>query len=164
MKRAATILYIVGLLVIGAGALSAGGRVLESQVAFCTSCHEMTFFGEKYVTSGASKHHPNCIVCHSGPGVLGAVSAQMTGAQELAVHFFGHPRPSRVFRPGVVPNENCLKCHVNGYRREAHAAVPLKGRSCAECHNHFRDQDFGGVVPLPASLPGPGPIRKGTVP
>jgi cytochrome c nitrite reductase small subunit len=164
MSRLATILYVLGVLAIGGAALSAGGRLLESRVAFCSSCHEMKFFGEKYVTSGASKHHPNCIVCHSGPGVLGAVSAQMTGLDELRVHFFGHPNPSRVFRPGVVPNENCIKCHVNGYNREAHEAVPLMGRSCAECHNHFRDQDFGGVVPLPASLPNLGPIRKRTVP
>lgn len=147
-------LYAGGLLLILGGALSGGGRLLEEHPGFCISCHEMKFYGRTFQTSGASRHHPDCIMCHSGPGIPGAVGAQMTGLHELAVHFFGSPHPARQFVTGVVPNENCIKCHVHGYDRDAHQGVPLRGRACAQCHNHYAEQDFGGQVPFDQPLPG----------
>ena len=114
----------------------------------------MKFYGETFKSSGAMRRHPDCIMCHSGPGIVGAVGAQMTGLRELAVHFWGNPRPPRTYVAGVVPNENCIKCHVHGYDRDAHQGVPLHGRACAQCHNHYAEQDFGGQIPFDRPIPG----------
>lgn len=143
-----------GLLVLAlfGGVLSAGGRLLEDRPGFCLSCHEMAFYGRTWQSSGASRHHGRCIDCHSGPGIPGAVAAQLTGLQELARHFFGHPDPKRSYSPGGVPNANCLKCHTRGYARRAHRAVPVSGRECAVCHNHFKDRDFSGEIPLSMNI------------
>ncbi len=144
------------LFVLGAG-VSVGGHLLEEKREFCLSCHEMKPYGVWYHASGADRHHANCIICHSGPGVIGAVGAQMVGIRELSVHAFGTPSPAVSFR-GVVPNENCLKCHVHGYNRAAHEGFPAREKSCAFCHNHYKDSHFGGDIPLgtfPASgIPG----------
>jgi nitrate/TMAO reductase-like tetraheme cytochrome c subunit len=43
-----------------------GGRVLEHKPSFCISCHEMKPSYDNWIASGASKHHPDCIQCHSG--------------------------------------------------------------------------------------------------
>ncbi|MGC8528841.1 MAG: cytochrome C [Leptospirillia bacterium] len=142
MLGGAVLLIVVGVV------LSAGGRLLEDRPGFCLSCHEMAFYGKTWQSSGAALHHGRCIDCHSGPGVVGAVSAQMTGLEELARHFFGHPFPARSYHPGGVPNANCLKCHVRGYARLAHRNFSVAGRECAVCHNHFDDQNFSGEVPL----------------
>ena len=136
------------LLILAAVGLSAGGRVLEERPGFCLSCHEMKIFGKTWQSSGAALHHGRCIDCHSGPGVLGAIGAQLTGLEELGRHFFGHPSPGQRYLPGGVPNANCIKCHVRGFARKAHLAVPVAGRECAVCHNHFVDRDFSGEVPL----------------
>ena len=146
-KRGGIVGGLFLLLVVGV-VLSAGGRLLEDRPGFCLSCHEMAFYGKTWQSSGAALHHGRCIDCHSGPGVAGAVSAQMTGLMELARHFFGHPSPARSYRPGGVPNANCLKCHMRGYARLAHRNFSVAGRECAVCHNHFEDRDFSGEVPL----------------
>ncbi len=160
VRKLPGVLYVTGVLAIAGVALSGGGRYLESFPGFCASCHEMKFFGRSYHESGASRHHPDCISCHSGPGLGGMVGAQMTGLRELAIHFWGTPHPSMAYVPGVVPNENCVKCHVHGYLRDAHQDVPVQGRACAECHNHYQDQDFGGQVPFSPPLPDPGLLQK----
>ncbi|BAM07558.1 NapC/NirT family cytochrome c [Leptospirillum ferrooxidans] len=151
------------LLVLGGG-LSLGGHLLEEKREFCLTCHEMKPLGDGYYASGASRHHQNCIICHSGPGVIGALGAQMTGVKELLVHAMGTPHPAVSYVGGVVPNENCLKCHTRGYDRAAHEGFPAKEKSCALCHNHYKDASFGGEIPLgtfPSSdlLPG-GNVRK----
>jgi hypothetical protein len=135
------------LLVLGGG-LSVGGHLIEEKREFCLTCHEMKPLGKAYYASGASRHHQNCIICHSGPGVLGALGAQMTGIRELLVHAVGTPHPAVSFVGGVVPNENCLKCHTHGYDRAAHEGFPAKEKSCALCHNHYKDASFGGEIPL----------------
>lgn len=150
------LLYAGGVLLILGGALSGGGRLLEAHPGFCISCHEMKYYGRTFQSSGAAKHHPDCIMCHSGAGVTGAVAAQMDGLHELAIHFWGTPRPARQYVAGVVPNENCIKCHVHGYDRDAHQGVPIRGRACAQCHNHYAEQDFGGQVPFDQPVTGAG--------
>ncbi len=132
-----------------AGSLaSLGGRWLEDRSGFCLSCHEMAFYGKTWKESGAADHHARCIDCHSGAGILGALSAQMTGAGELAKHFLGHPHPARTYGPGIVPNNNCVKCHVHGYLRPAHKNFEVRTHECAYCHNHFEDRNFSGEIPL----------------
>lgn len=146
-NRSGFFMGILGVvLFVGTGA-SLIGRLIEEQPGFCSSCHEMKFFGLTHQSSGAGKDHPECISCHSGKGVVGAVSAEMTGVKELWVHFFGHPAPSRVYVSGVVPNENCVKCHLRGYNRQAHRNFPSTRFECAACHNHYQNQDFSGQIP-----------------
>ncbi len=163
LKSLPGVLYLTAVLVLVGVAVSGGGRVLEAYPGFCGSCHEMKFYARSHHESKADRHHPDCIACHSGPGVRGAVEAQMTGLRELVIHFWGTPHPSMKYVRGVVPNENCVKCHVHAYRRDAHQGVPVQGRECAECHNHYQDQDFGGQVPFPSQIPDPGLFQQRTV-
>ena len=152
MKRlqAGMLLCVIAGVVLFGSAVSASGRWLEERPGFCLSCHEMEFFGKTYQKSGASAHHGRCIFCHSGAGLEGVLTSQMTGLSELWTHFVGHPNPSRTYAPGIVPNENCLKCHVRGYNRDAHR--DFKGMAvrfeCAACHNHFENRDFSGQIPV----------------
>ena len=149
------------LLVLGGG-LSLGGHLLEEKREFCLTCHEMKPLGEGYYASGASLHHQNCIICHSGPGLTGALAAQMTGIKELVIHAVGTPHPAGSFVGGVVANENCLKCHPHGYDRAAHAGFPAKEKACALCHNHYKDASFGGEIP-PGTFPASGLFPGGDV-
>ncbi|EQD24780.1 MAG: NapC/NirT family cytochrome c [Nitrospirae bacterium] len=146
--RSEAVLWIALAIFLGGTLASLGGRALEERPGFCQSCHEMDFFGKTWQESGAAKHHGRCIDCHSGPGIIGAVSAQMTGIVELGIHFLGHPRPALSYGPGIVPNENCLKCHVHGYLRAAHRDFDARSHECAYCHNHFQDRNFSGEIPL----------------
>lgn len=150
MKRrqsAALVGVFLGILLLGTG-ISAAGRWLEERPGFCLSCHEMHPFGRTFRTSGAADHHSRCIFCHSGAGVAGVVTSQMTGLHELWKHFFGHPHPSTTYMRGVVPNENCIKCHTHGYNREAHKNFQASRLECSACHNHFENQDFSGQIPV----------------
>ncbi len=70
-------------------AVVAGGRTLEKQPTFCASCHESQEYYELWIRSGAAKDHPNCIECHTGPGLAGILDGQIRGLKHLAVHFFG---------------------------------------------------------------------------
>ncbi len=146
--RTQAVLWIVVAMILGGALSSLGGRWLEERPGFCLSCHEMTFYGKTWQESGAAKKHGRCIDCHSGRGIVGAVSAQMTGIVELGTHFLGHPRPRLTYGPGVVPNENCIKCHVHGYIRSAHKDFDFRSHECAYCHNHFKDRNFSGEIPL----------------
>ena len=136
-----------GFLLIGT-LTSLGGRWLEEKPGFCLSCHEMAFYGRTWKESGASSHHGRCIDCHSGKGIIGALSAQMTGLVELGTHFFSHPHPATTYVLGIVPNANCIKCHIHGYHREAHKNFNAPAHECAYCHNHYEDRDFSGEIPL----------------
>ncbi len=146
--RPVAVLWIASAMILAGSLASLGGRWLEDRPGFCLSCHEMAFFGKTWRDSGAAKHHGRCIDCHSGAGVLGALSAQMTGIVELNKHFLGHPRPARDYAPGIVPNDNCIKCHVHGYLRAAHKNFDARSHECAYCHNHFEDRNFSGEIPL----------------
>lgn len=145
-KQVAVLLGFLGIIVTGTG-ISAAGRWLEERPGFCLSCHEMLPFGRNYESTGASVHHKKCIFCHSGKGIGGVVTSQLTGLAELWKHFLGHPHPSMAYVPGIVPNENCIKCHVRGYNREAHKNFHATRLECAACHNHFDDQNFPGQIP-----------------
>ncbi len=147
-QRRGVILGIAGGIILIGFLSSLGGRWLEERPGFCISCHEMIFFGHTWKDSGASEHHGTCIDCHSGPGLLGAVAAQLTGLRELGAHFFSHPHPATSYGPGIVSNANCIKCHVRGYFRPAHKGFDASAHECAYCHNHFENRDFSGEIPL----------------
>lgn len=135
---------VIGLgLFIGAPLTVAGGRMLESQPTFCASCHEERINFETWQSSGAARHHPTCIECHSGPGLGGVLNAQLRGALHIVKHFAGaYTEPLH----GTVPREWCVQCHPSTPRleREHRRVSNFATRPCAECHAHRPGGHFKG--------------------
>lgn len=145
---------VTGLLVAGVAAIG-GGTVsaqLESQDAFCTSCHTQpeTAYYERTQASAtdlASAHTPHnvlCIDCHSGAGLLGRAGAISQGAQNLALFASGHYASPAVLK-NKIPDEACLKCHAETTSDSAPAnhfhyylalwqAADPQADGCASCH------------------------------
>jgi nitrate/TMAO reductase-like tetraheme cytochrome c subunit len=115
-----------------------GVHKLEEQPAFCLSCHEMERYGETWLSSGLAAKHHDCLQCHSGPGIPGAIGAQVQGAKELWAHLTDNI-PRRI--DAEVPDTWCTKCHnprdMGRTNEEIHAGkIVTTGRHCAECHKH----------------------------
>lgn len=131
--------------VIGA-TLSAGGRALERRPAFCTSCHEMKRPGKGWEVSGAKNDHPDCIMCHSGPGPWGVVEAQMRGLEMVVAHFVESEEELRGPFKATVPDRFCTQCHDPMKIAPPHQKLPMAGRVCKDCHKHREDWEFEGEV------------------
>jgi cytochrome c-type protein NapC len=131
--------------VIGIG-LSTGGRALERSPAFCASCHEMERPDKGWKDSGASADHPNCIMCHSGPGPLGVVESQMRGLKMLALHFLDDEEDLKGPFKAKVPDRFCVPCHDRAVIESPHRKLPMAGRACRDCHKHREDWEFAGEV------------------
>lgn len=121
-------LVLVGILALGI-LLAAGGFTFaatqETHDPFCASCHsqpELTFFQRSTDTQAvdlASYHtaqKTRCIDCHSGPGVLGRMQAELLGARNAAA-WYTHTavQPAKLTVP--FQDVNCLKCHQDVTRR-----------------------------------------------
>jgi nitrate/TMAO reductase-like tetraheme cytochrome c subunit len=118
-----TILYAlavaagVGVLLAASGFAYAASQ--ETHDTFCASCHtepESTFVERSKSTTAvdlASYHTPQqtrCIDCHSGPGVLGRMGAELMGARNAAAWYTGMAtQPAPLTFP--IQDVNCLKCH-----------------------------------------------------
>ncbi|MBI1820881.1 MAG: cytochrome C [Nitrospirae bacterium] len=122
-----------------------GGRFLEHSPSFCISCHEMQPSYDGWIASGASKHHPDCIQCHSGPGLQGVLESEWRGLHFLKVHYFGHRKANQPFRV-KMPEEFCLQCHSAGKLMEAHRPFQTGGHTCADCHKHNPGWKFKGEL------------------
>jgi nitrate/TMAO reductase-like tetraheme cytochrome c subunit len=139
---------VAALLLIGVwGAVSvpvavAQVRRLESQPAFCYQCHEERPAHQAWLASGAARSHPNCIMCHSGPGFNGALAAQIKGARHVVKHFTGdYVNP---IQHADMPVEFCTQCHALSDIAGRHDEVSDFGvRPCAGCHNHKPGVSFG---------------------
>lgn len=131
------VLGVVALAIVGV----AGGRALESQPAFCASCHEARPIYDNWLASGAAEDHGTCIECHTAPGLGGIVDGQMRGA----VHAFKHV--TGTFRTPLeanVPDAFCLHCHALGEVQREHDEIAIGTKACAECHNHKPGASFSG--------------------
>ncbi len=120
-----------------------GVRALERQPGLCATCHEEWINYQTWQSSGAAKHHPTCIECHSGPGLGGIINAQARGVVHVVKHFTGqYTEPLR----GSVPRAWCTQCHVEDAKlqREHHEVIDFAARSCSECHNHRPGVRFKG--------------------
>ena len=125
----------------------AAGRKLEEQPRFCVSCHEMGGYYAQWVESGASKNHPNCIICHAGPSIVGVVEGQGRGLRYIWMHYTGSARSLTPPFKVRMPADFCAKCHVAPERLDAHRNVVIAGRECQACHSHKPGRDFAGEAP-----------------
>lgn len=132
-------------LIIGA-VLSTGGRALESSPTFCVSCHEMERPGKGWKKSEASEDHPNCIMCHSGPGPFGVVEAQMRGLGMIVAHFVDSEEDLRGPFKAKVPDRFCTQCHDRAKIEPPHRKLRTEGKGCRDCHKHREDWEFAGEV------------------
>ncbi|MEJ2570513.1 MAG: hypothetical protein P8Y98_08220 [Anaerolineales bacterium] len=127
---------MAGILVLGF-VLAASGFVFaaskESHDPFCASCHtqpESTFFERSLdvdavdLASFHTQETTRCIDCHSGPGVLGRMRAELMGARN-ALAWFTHTamQPAPLTVP--IRDENCLKCHQDVIQRGYSPKHPL---------------------------------------
>jgi len=135
----------VGVLIAGVG-LSTAGRALERSPAFCVSCHEMERPGKGWKASNAAEDHPDCIMCHSGPGPLGVVEAQMRGLGMIVEHFVESEEKLRGPFKAKVPDRFCTQCHEPMKIEAPHKKLPMQGKACRDCHKHREDWDFEGEV------------------
>ena len=126
----------------------------EERDSFCASCHsqpETTYFERSQAVTAtdlASFHRAKstrCIDCHSGPTVIGRVSAMGLGATDLFAYLAGtaqQPAPLKV----PITDGNCLKCHADtartqDFNRHFHAflskwqAIDNSAATCVACHS-----------------------------
>jgi hypothetical protein len=150
------ILALLGVLIAGL-AVTAGGFAFaasqESHDSFCASCHtqpESTFFERSTAAQGvdlASYHtsqQTRCIDCHSGPGLVGRMRAELMGAHN-AFAWITHTatQPAKLTVP--IADANCLKCHQavtqRGYIPKAPIAIGGLGREGGEeaGSNHWHE-------------------------
>jgi hypothetical protein len=109
--------FALGIIAAVIGFAFAASR--ESNDAFCASCHtqpETTFFERSTAETRvdlASFHQSkktHCIDCHSGPGVVGRIQAELLGAHNAFAFYTGTAiQPAQL--TGKFADANCLKCH-----------------------------------------------------
>jgi nitrate/TMAO reductase-like tetraheme cytochrome c subunit len=136
-KRTRRWIPVLSVAVILGLALAAGGFAFiaskEGHDPFCASCHtqpESTFFQRSTGASPvdlASYHttqQTRCIDCHSGPGIVGRVRAELMGARN-ALAWYTHTavQPARLTVP--IGDANCLKCHQDVTQRGYVPKVPV---------------------------------------
>ncbi len=121
MKRIGTITAVVLFLALfaAAGAYTYGVH-LESQDAFCASCHtepESTYYQQTQTAEPStlaafhSAKDTRCIDCHSEKGFTGRLKAMVTGARDMLAYRTGrYQQPAKTTRP--LGNDSCTKCHV----------------------------------------------------
>jgi len=117
------IVVLVGVLLAGGGFAFAATQ--EGHDAFCASCHtqpESTFFQRSTTAQSvdlASFHttqNTRCIDCHSAPGLLGRISAELMGARNALLWYSGQAvQPAVLTYP--IGDSNCLKCHQDVVNR-----------------------------------------------
>jgi hypothetical protein len=124
---------------------------VEEQDAFCASCHTEpeTAYVQRAQTTPvdlASYHadkEVRCILCHSGPGLAGRLSALPTAAWDAARFMVGvYHQPARLSAP--LPDSSCLQCHgeaveergfANHFHSELLADKEPISVACAGCHS-----------------------------
>lgn len=137
------VLWIVGALAYADGATKA--------TSFCLKCHEMESYGRSVTTDNASipaAHYRNewvdretaCYVCHTSPGLSGAVVAKVKGLRDVFVHFVGEV-PDEIRLDDPYDAAICLSCHGQDQAFLEPAAhrdlveTPSGGDvTCAGCH------------------------------
>lgn len=139
-------LTVSAAVVLSGVGVSAGGRALEHSPRFCVSCHEMERPGKGWTVSGAEANHPNCIMCHSGPGPSGVVESQMRGLTMIALHFLNDEDQLKGPFTAKVPDRFCTACHDPVKIEPPHKKLPMAGKACKHCHKHREDWEFTGEI------------------
>jgi nitrate/TMAO reductase-like tetraheme cytochrome c subunit len=136
-KRTRTWIPILSAPVILGLAVTAGGFAFaaskESHDPFCASCHtqpESTFFQRSTAAQAAdlASYHTTqqtrCIDCHSGPGVIGRMRAELMGAHNAFAWITKTAtQPAKLTVP--IADANCLKCHQDVTQRGYIPKVPI---------------------------------------
>jgi nitrate/TMAO reductase-like tetraheme cytochrome c subunit len=136
-KRTRRLILVLATVVIVGILLTAGGFAFaasqESHDPFCASCHtqpESTFFQRSTAAqpTDLASHHTaqqtRCIDCHSGPGLVGRMRAELLGAHN-AFAWITHTaiQPAQLTVP--IRDANCLKCHRDVTQRGYKPKVPV---------------------------------------
>jgi Doubled CXXCH motif (Paired_CXXCH_1) len=127
-------LFAVGVVLAVGGFAFAANQ--ESHDPFCASCHtqpESTFLTRSQAAAAvdlASYHTSQkvlCINCHSRPGLIGRLQAELLGARN-AVKFFTHTAVQPAVLVYPIGDANCLKCHAavtqRGYTPQTQMTAP----------------------------------------
>jgi hypothetical protein len=154
-------LFLAGLSLGGLGLLSIPVALkVEENDEFCASCHtepETTYVGRGHASPVdlASRHGEKdvpCILCHSGPGLIGRLNALPTAAWDAARFVAGtYHQPTRLSAP--IADGACSACHAEalderGFENHFHSELALTGKeptsvSCAGCHSgHVVESDL----------------------
>jgi len=144
-KKGVIFLSLLFLLIFPLATIKAG-RKLEKHNGFCVSCHEMEHVLKEWQESGASEKHPECIQCHSGPGLLGEIESQWRGVKFTISHF---TLPSEKLKPpfkAKVPITFCTQCHSKEKIIPIHRRFDTQGKQCADCHKHREGWEFLGEL------------------
>lgn len=141
---------ILPLILISFGAVLAVSR--SKKVEFCASCHTpmQVYVNDMLDPSSASLaavHYKNryipsdqCYVCHTSPGLTGAVQAKTQGIVDLYKYYTGTFHVPLAMR-NPYRNSYCLKCHAEAAKflvtidhRRNQAALFSGKRACMDCH------------------------------
>lgn len=140
-----------------------GGYAVTSQDRYCLSCHAGQLEKSSALTTtahaggaGLSKSHArvNCVACHEGPQVWGAVGNSIDRLRHLAMFVAG----VRTAKDATVDSRRCLGCHQavakgvltdkNTGVKVSHAEPLAQGAECRECHvtaGHVQDARGPGM-------------------
>ncbi len=127
-RRFPILTVLLGVAALGI-VLAAGGFTFaasqETHDPFCASCHtepESTFFQRSTAAQAVdlaafhTAQQTRCIDCHSGPGTIGRMQAELLGARNAAA-WITHTdvQPAPLTYP--IQDQNCLKCHQDVVQR-----------------------------------------------
>jgi cytochrome c-type protein NapC len=158
-RRSLSILVMVVLPILWLAAAAVYADNATRGTSFCLRCHEMQRYGASVTADNASipaTHFRNgwveqeraCYICHTIPGLSGAVEAKARGVRDVYVHYLGDV-PDVIELDAPYDGEICLACHgeEGGFLAvEAHrpfaARLPGSPVSCFGCH--AISHDFGG--------------------
>ena len=128
--------YLVSGLVLVLGGMLLVADQVATAPSTCLRCHETA---PSVVTHKQSNHAGvDCMSCHGGGGVTGAIATRIRAAGNLVAHLV-HAQPGL---STSVANTECLSCHEDvtaGVRetrgiRVRHADFIYLGARCLDCH------------------------------
>lgn len=121
-------------------------QIIEAQPKFCSSCHEMEFYYESWISS-THADEVECLGCHSEPGVKGFIDTKIRGLTEFIVHITGDYEVP--IKPHIrVKNPRCLECHSDAgsipdvdvdARHDLHMGYDVL---CVDCHSRLVHSAF----------------------
>jgi nitrate/TMAO reductase-like tetraheme cytochrome c subunit len=125
------VIAVLGLFLAAGGFIFAASN--ETHDPFCASCHtqpESTFFQrstDAQAVDLASYHttqKTRCIDCHSEPGIIGRMQAELLGAH------------------------NALAWYTNTAVQPAKQTVPIRDANCLKCHQEVTQQGYTPKLPV----------------
>ena len=149
-RRLRPAFFVWGLLLVLGGLLLAGDQFATAP-STCLRCHETA---PSVITHRQSSHaEVDCMSCHGGSGITGAIATRVRAAGNLVAHLV-HAQPDLSTN---VANTDCLGCHeevtagvrvVRGIRVQ-HADFNALGARCLDCHGDVGHSAKPGFVRRP---------------